>query len=258
VQAERPISPWQADAHVERKPRAACLCRHTEPAGAANAAYIQERSDWQSPRAGVRGREESMARAKPVPSFLAPRGAARGGKAQPLFERVAEPMGGRNAAWQPSRARGQSGGDAVSAAALTGPRAAALTGTQFRPLVREPVVGGTPRRHRLGGVHHGAVVDDGGVGPRPALPIDPAAKGLRSSVAPILLRRTDALAGGRVEAGRCMSALEGCQALSLQRDGSEGGKMRESRLPSVCKSMPAVIVMSPYRRCFRPVDFALD
>src|SRR5712691_9319425 len=96
---------------------------------------------------------------------MAPWGAARGGKAQPLFERVAEPMGGRNAAWQPSRARGQSSGDAVSAAALTGPRAAALTGVPRRRSEREPVVAWTPRRHRLGGVCDGAAVDDGGVGP---------------------------------------------------------------------------------------------
>src|SRR5712691_7325126 len=98
---------------------------------------------------------------------MAPWGAARGGKAQRLFERVAEPMGGRNAAWQPSRARGQSSGAAVSAAALTGPRAAALTGVPFRPLVREPGMAWTPRRQRLGGV-----------GPRPARPNDPAASAL--------------------------------------------------------------------------------
>ena len=42
-------------------------------------------------------------------------------------------MGGRNAAWQPSRLRGQSSGAGVSAAALTGPRAAALTGTHLLP-----------------------------------------------------------------------------------------------------------------------------
>jgi len=94
----------------------------------------------------------------------APWGAARGGKAQRPFERVAEPTGGRNGAWQPSGARGQSSGDAASAAALTGPRAAAQTGTPFRPLVRELCVAWTPRRHRLGGVYHGVAVNDGGVG----------------------------------------------------------------------------------------------
>jgi hypothetical protein len=38
-------------------------------------------------------------------------------------------------------------------------------GTQFRLLVHEPVRAWTPRRHCLGGVLHGAAVDDGGVGP---------------------------------------------------------------------------------------------
>jgi len=83
--------------------------------------------------------------------------------------------GGQNIAWQPSCARGQSSGGAVSAAALTSPRAAALTGTQFRLLVREPVMAWTPRRHCLGGVSHGAAVDDGGVGFWPARPHDPPA-----------------------------------------------------------------------------------
>ena len=66
--------------------------------------------------------------------------------------------GAGTVAWQPSGPRGQSSGDAVSAAALTGPRAAAQTGTQFRPLVRELVIAWTPRRHRLGGVSHGGAV----------------------------------------------------------------------------------------------------
>src|SRR5215831_17747553 len=52
----------------------------------------------------------------------------REGKAQRLLERVAAPTGGRNVAGQPSRARGQSSGGAVSAAARTSPRAAAQTG----------------------------------------------------------------------------------------------------------------------------------
>jgi len=87
--------------------------------------------------------------------------------------------GGPDVAWLPSGARGQSSGDAASAAALTGPRAAAQTGIPFRPFVRESVVGWTPRRHRLGGVSPGGAVDDGGVGPRPrpARPHDPAASG---------------------------------------------------------------------------------
>jgi hypothetical protein len=51
-------------------------------------------------------------------------------------------MGGRNIAWQPSRKRGQSSDGAVSAAALTSPRAAAQTGVHVRSLVRKPVVAG--------------------------------------------------------------------------------------------------------------------
>ena len=47
--------------------------------------------------------------------------------AQRLVERVAELMGGRNIAWQPSSQRGQSSSGLIAAAALTGPRAAALT-----------------------------------------------------------------------------------------------------------------------------------
>jgi len=41
-------------------------------------------------------------------------------------------------AWQPSVRRGQSGGDGVSASALTGLPTAALTGRPLRLLVREP------------------------------------------------------------------------------------------------------------------------
>ena len=61
-----------------------------------------------------------------------------GGKAQRPFERVAAPTGGRNAAWQPSGLRGLSSRGAVSAAAQTGPRAAAQTGV---PCVRSEVKG---------------------------------------------------------------------------------------------------------------------
>jgi hypothetical protein len=63
----------------------------------------------------------------------------------------------------------------LSVAALTGPPTAAQTGIPMRPLVCEPGVAWTPRRPRLGGVCDGAAVDDGGVGPRPARPNDPAA-----------------------------------------------------------------------------------
>jgi hypothetical protein len=88
------------------------------------------------------------------------------------------PTGGRNVAWQPSRAWGQSSGGAVLTAALTSPRAAGQTGVHCRPLVREPGVAWTPRRQRLGGVCDGGAVDDGGVGPRPTRPNYPAASAL--------------------------------------------------------------------------------
>ncbi len=114
-------------------------------------------------------------------------------------------MGGRNAAWQPSRARGQSSGVGVSAAALTGPRAAAQTGVPMRPLVRELCVSWQPRRHRLGGVHHGGAVDDGGVGPRPARPIDPAASAPCRLVRS--LRRGQVSLGNRSCASHCATAL---------------------------------------------------
>ena len=64
----------------------------------------------------------------PHADHCAPGGRIGEGKAQRLFERVAAPMGGRNVAWQPSGSRGQSSAAAVSAAALTGPRVAALPG----------------------------------------------------------------------------------------------------------------------------------
>jgi hypothetical protein len=99
-------------------------------------------------------------------------------KAQCPFECVAESTGGRNVAWQPSGSRLQSSGDAVSAAALTGPRATAQTGVPLQPLVRELCVSWQPRRQRLGGVRHGRPVDDGGVGLRPAPPTDPAVSAL--------------------------------------------------------------------------------
>src|SRR5207245_1046788 len=72
-QAAQPRSRWQSDFLV-RTPRMALRRRHTEPAEVAKPSYRLERIDPQSPRAGVRGREESMARAKPVPSLLSPLG----------------------------------------------------------------------------------------------------------------------------------------------------------------------------------------
>ena len=135
------------------------VSREDWPAGAAahsptvkdRSTYRQERSERQSPLArgmgGHRKQPHGQSAAAPVPTAVPPRGAERRGKAQRPFERVAEPPGGRNSAWQPSGARGQSGGDAVSAAALTGPRAAAQTGVPLG-VVEERVQGGAPRLRR--------------------------------------------------------------------------------------------------------------
>jgi hypothetical protein len=63
-------------------------------------------------REGDGGREEAVARAERSGAGAnreAPWGADREGKAQPLFERVAAPTGGRNMAWQPSGVRRESG-----------------------------------------------------------------------------------------------------------------------------------------------------
>ena len=77
---------------------------------------------------GERKQWHGRSAAAPVPSLCAPWGAEVGAQAQRPFERVCPHQGGQNSAWQPSGARGQSSGGAVSAAALTGPRAAAQTG----------------------------------------------------------------------------------------------------------------------------------
>jgi hypothetical protein len=90
-------------------------------------------SERQSPlkrgKGGGRHKWHGQSAAAPVPSFCAPWGAEVGTKAQRPMECFCPYQGGRNAAWQPSVRRGQSGGDAVSAAALTGPLTAAQTGS---------------------------------------------------------------------------------------------------------------------------------
>ncbi|MGE3542272.1 MAG: molybdopterin-dependent oxidoreductase, partial [Candidatus Tectimicrobiota bacterium] len=88
------------------------------------------------PPGGGWGRAVPTARAQPVPSAmpLLGGGAVEARRAG-CMARGAEPPGGRNAAWQPSGPRGQSGGDAVSAAALTSPRAAAQTGIPLSEVV---------------------------------------------------------------------------------------------------------------------------
>ena len=87
-------------------------------------------------------------------------------------------MGIKEAAWQPSRARGQSDGDGVAAAALLGPRVAAQTGVHVRPLVRKPVVAG----HRGGSASAAWTMAQPWTmvawAIRPAPPNDPAASAL--------------------------------------------------------------------------------
>jgi hypothetical protein len=97
------------------------------------AADLQERSAIRrAPWRGFGGEQHQrhgQSAAAPVPSVCAPWGADRGGKAQRLFEHVAEPTGGQNSVCLCSRSQGQSSGNGVSAAALTGLPTAALTGS---------------------------------------------------------------------------------------------------------------------------------
>ncbi len=100
-----------------------------------------------------------MARAKPVPSSVPPGGRMVGAQEPLPFGLVCPHHGGPEAvAWQPSEQRGQSSGDAVSAAALTGPLQAALTGSTAttngaRATARQPrgFAGGLARQHEAGG-----------------------------------------------------------------------------------------------------------
>src|SRR6266851_1294676 len=81
---------------------------------------------------GDRNEWHGQSAAAPVPSTVPPRGAEVGAKAQRPLECFCLYQGGRKVAWQPSARRGQSGGDASSAAALTGPPTAAQTGVPPR------------------------------------------------------------------------------------------------------------------------------
>jgi len=97
--------------------------RLTTPALPGVSVRLQERERSAAPSheggGGDRNQGQGQSAAAPVPSLWASWGTMRWGKAPRLFERVAEPTGGRNAAWQPGRARGQSSGDGVSATART-------------------------------------------------------------------------------------------------------------------------------------------
>jgi hypothetical protein len=160
-----------------------CTVAGDVPGGGGEAASLQERSDWQSPRVGVRGREESMARAERSGAgafLLEPPGGQRGeAKRSGCLSALPRRRGAEHRlAAQRKAGAVQPRSVLLSVAALTGPPTAALTGVPIRPFVRELVVAWTPRRHRLGGVSHSAAVDDGGVGPRPARPNDPATSAL--------------------------------------------------------------------------------
>jgi len=96
-----------------------------------------------------------MARAEPVPTAL-PLGGRMVGAQEPLpFGLVCPHHGGPEpVAWQPSQQRGQPSGDAVSAAALTGPLQAALTGRtvatqRARATTRRPLGHASTRRARV-------------------------------------------------------------------------------------------------------------
>jgi hypothetical protein len=122
-----------------------------ESAGAAKPLTFRSASDPQNPRAGVAGRGKSAARAERsgAGAFrVRPLGGGwEGQRRSVLWSAFAPPTGGQHIAWQPSGVRGPSSGDGVSAAALTGPRAAAQTDVPLRPFVREPRHAGyhTPR-----------------------------------------------------------------------------------------------------------------
>jgi hypothetical protein len=108
MQTEQSCALWRATSPVEGKPRAA-LRAALGIGRSSTAAYLQAWSDPQSPWRGFgggRNQWHGRSAAEPVPAFVSPLGAARGGKAQCPFERVAEPTGGQNVAWQPSDPRG--------------------------------------------------------------------------------------------------------------------------------------------------------
>jgi hypothetical protein len=105
----------------------------------------------------------------------------------------------------------------LSVAALTGPPTAAQPGIPLWPLVRKPCVAGTPRRPRLGGMPHGAAVDDGGVDPRPARPNNPA-----SSAPYRLAPRACGAAWGPWDTARARAATAGHQRFAAADSARRG------------------------------------
>jgi len=84
-----------------------------------------------APRAGSARRRRSLEPEHGDPPSGPLGGGWWGQRRNGRLSAVASTTGGRNVAWQPSSQRGQPGGDGVSAAALTGPLAAALTGVPY-------------------------------------------------------------------------------------------------------------------------------
>jgi hypothetical protein len=99
------------------------------------AADLQERSAIRvAPERGLRGGrnpQHGQSAAAPVPSCVSPSGGGSGRQGVAAVRARCRADGGPDVAWQPSCVRGQSSGDAVSAAALTGPWAAAQTGVPW-------------------------------------------------------------------------------------------------------------------------------
>jgi hypothetical protein len=127
-------------------------------------------------RRGERKQRHGQSAAAPVPSFREPPGGALVRQGPAAVRVRCRTDGGPECRLAAQRKTGavQLRSVRVSVAALTGPPTAAQTGIPIRPFVRELCVGLKPRRQCLGGTCDGVAVDNGGVGPRPARPNDPA------------------------------------------------------------------------------------
>jgi hypothetical protein len=164
------------------------------------------------PDQGVWGWEETAARAERSGAGAfrcAPQGGGSVRQGAVSLRARCRADGGRNGAWQPSGSRGQSSGDAVSAAALTGPRAAVPTGLPL-VVVEERVQGGAPGLRRDRATLRLAPEDAGRPEPATAAPA-------RLFIARSVPRLLHTRAGGA-------EARDGCQTASkssLPQCGSE-------------------------------------
>ena len=164
VQAGRARVPSGRLPCLGRQPRAARQRCHRPPAGGRSHRTFRAPAIRKSLE-GVWGGEEAAARAERsgAGAFLWPLGGGSGGKAQPVRARC-RADGGPEQCLAAQRLRGLSSRGAVSAAAQTGPRAAAQTGVPWRQLVGEPLLPGhrvppgvsSPAGHRDLGVSHRA------------------------------------------------------------------------------------------------------